>query len=82
MRIKYWDEKDHRRFREASPFESGPELLLTDLMGLTYDADDEFRRAFRESIQQFKYEGEHYGPTTQEYEPRCLQELWRADDLN
>ena len=81
MRIKYWNDRNHMKFREQSPFESGPELLLTDLMGLTYDPDSEFRREFRASLSSFHYIGKQYGDEPQAYEPRGLQELWRGLDL-
>lgn len=80
-RIDYWEHRHNRTFREPSSFESGPEFLLTDLMGLTYDSDREFRRAFRASSQHFNYIGKQYGPELQRYEPRHLQELWRAAEL-
>jgi len=78
-RIDYWEHRHHRTFSETSSFESGPEFLLTELMGLTYDSDREFRRAFRASP--LHYVGRQYGPELQRYEPRHLQELWGAAEL-
>jgi hypothetical protein len=80
-RIDYWKRRHKRTMIEPSSFESGPELLLTELMGLTYDSDREFRRAFRASSQQYNYVGRQYAPEPQRYEPRHLQELWRAAEL-
>lgn len=59
------------------PFETGQEFLLKDLMGLTYDIDSEFRKAFNGSLATFRTADEE-----QRYEPRPLQELWRDRDLN
>jgi len=58
-------------------FETGQEFLLKDLMGLTYDIDVEFRKAFNGSLATFRTADEE-----QRYEPRPLQELWRDRDLN
>lgn len=58
-------------------FETGQEFLLKDLMGLTYDIDSEFRKAFNGSLATFRTADEE-----QRYEPRPLQELWRERDLN
>ncbi len=57
-------------------FETGQELLLKDLMGLTYDIDSEFRKAFNGSLATFRTADEE-----ERYEPRPLQELWRDRDL-
>ncbi|MBA4150787.1 MAG: SIR2 family protein [Verrucomicrobia bacterium] len=57
-------------------FEIGQEFLLKDLMGLTYDIDAEFRKAFNGSLATYRTDEED------KYEPRPLQELWRDRDLN
>lgn len=57
-------------------FETGQEFLLKDLMGLTYDIDSEFRKAFNGSLATFRTADEE-----ERYEPRPLQELWRNRDL-
>ncbi len=75
-RIDYWEHRHHRTFREPSSFESGPEFLLTELMGLTYDSDREFRRDFKASLTSFKT-----ADREQRYEPRAIQEMWRAREL-
>jgi len=62
---------------EGPSFETGQELLLTDLMGLTYDINQEFRRAFNASLATFRTSDEE-----ERYEPRPLQELWRERDLS
>jgi hypothetical protein len=56
---------------------TGQEFLLNDLMGLTYDLDSHFRKAFRASLAAFRTSDEE-----QRYEPRPLQELWRERDLS
>lgn len=56
---------------------TGQEFLLCDLMGLTYDIDCHFRRAFNATLGTFRTSGEE-----QRYEPRALQELWRERDLS
>lgn len=58
-------------------FETGQEFLLKDLMGLTYDIDAEFRKAFNGSLATYRT-----GDEEDKYEPRPLQELWRDRDLN
>ena len=58
-------------------FETGQEFLLKDLMGLTYDIDSEFRKAFNGSLATFRTSDE-----VQRYEPRPLQELWRDRELS
>jgi len=57
-------------------FETGQEFLLKDLMGMTYNIDSEFRKAFNGSLATFRTADEE-----QKYEPRPLQELWRDRDL-
>ncbi len=72
-RIKYLE--DHKRtFACESSFETGPALLLTDMMGLTFDPDREFRRTFVSNLTDYEKNGE--------YEPRHLQELWRDSKLS
>jgi len=57
-------------------FETGQEFLLKDVMGLSYDIDSEFRKAFNGSLATFRTADEE-----ERYEPRPLQELWRDRDL-
>ncbi len=76
MRIDYLGSRK-RPDPHGFTFETGQEFLLKDLMGLTYDIDAEFRKAFNGSLATFRTTGDE-----ERYEPRPLQELWRDRDLN
>ena len=76
MRMDYLGSRK-RPDQHGISFETGQEFLLKDLMGLSYDIDSEFRKAFNGSLATFRTDDDE-----DKYEPRPLQELWRDRDLN
>ena len=76
MRIHYLESR-RRPDPHGLLLETGQEFLLNELMGLTYNIDQDFRRAFNASLESFRTSDDE-----ERYEPRPLQELWREQDLN
>lgn len=73
-RVEYL--RGHHRRLTADLELTGQEFLLEDIMGLHYDIDEDFRRAFNLSLDSYK-DVRHPG----HYEPRPLQELWAGQEL-
>jgi len=76
MRIEYLEHQNRGKMHELL-WDTGQEFLLEDMMGLTYDIDQDFRDAFNASLDQ------HLATTgSYKYEPRPFQEIWRDRELS
>lgn len=74
-RIEYLKSHKHGKMHELV-WDTGQEFLLQDMMGLTYDIDQDFRNAFNASLEH------HVAPTGMyKYEPRPFEEIWQDREL-
>jgi len=75
-RVEYLKGHRHGKMQEVF-WGTGQEFLLEDILGFTYDIDEDFRAAFDTSL------NDHRDPTGfSKYEPRPFQEIWRTRELS
>ena len=75
-RMRYLKESSHHRGMVPSPQWTGQDFLLTDMMGLHYDIDSDFRKEFNGSLNAYRSCSNEEG-----YDPRPLMYLWRDQEL-
>ena len=75
-RMRYLKENSHRRGMVPFPQWTGQDFLLTEMMGLHYDIDRDFRNEFNRSLERYRSRSNEDG-----YDPRPLMYLWRDQEL-
>ena len=75
-RMQYLAESNRHRGMHPVPQWTGQEFLLSDMMGLRYDVDEDFRKEFNKSLHNYDAR-----PEEERYVPFHLQELWREREL-
>jgi hypothetical protein len=74
-RIEYLESHRHGKMHEVF-WGTGQDFLLVDMMGLSYDIDQDFRDAFNSTLDQHLSKDGFY-----KYEPRPFEEIWRDREL-